>query len=112
MQTVNALTFRQKFGEIIDRVVKSGNPVVIERQNEPLAIIYPYEEKQKAIEAEERKERFEKVEKMLMKWRKKWGSNKDGFETMTSTEFIRKMRDERYGKKWWKTRTHYWDEKS
>lgn len=107
MQTVNALTFRHKFGEIIDRVVKSGNPVVIERQNEPLAILFPYDVKKEEMDEMDRKRRFEKVEKLLTKWRKKWGSSKDAFGGMTSTEFIRKMRDERYGKKWWKTRTHY-----
>lgn len=109
MQNIKALTFRQKFGEIIDKVVSTGDPIIIERQNKPLAVLYPYEEKREEIQAEERKRRFEKAEKMLREWRKKWGSNKDGFDGMTSTEFIRKMRDERYGEKWRKTRTHYWE---
>jgi prevent-host-death family protein len=109
MDTVSALTFRQKFGEILDMVNKSGSPLVIERQNQPIAVLYPYKEKRDEIQAEERKARFQKAEKMIADWRKKWGSGGKAFGGMTSTEFIRKMRDERYGKKWWKTRTHYWD---
>lgn len=107
MQTINALTFRQKFGETIDRVVSSGLPVVIERQNEPLAVLYPYDVKREELEKTDRKNKFEKVETLLATWKKKWGSSKDAFAGITSTEFIRKMRDERYGKKWLKTRTHY-----
>lgn len=107
MQMINALTFRKKFGEIIDRVVSSGLPIVIERQNEPMAILYPYDVKKEEMEEMDRKRRFEKLEKLLTIWRKKWGSSKNAFGGITSTEFIRKMRDERYGRKWLKTRTHY-----
>lgn len=111
MDNINALTFRKKFGEIIDKVVKTGQPIVIERQNEPVVVMYPFEKKKEEIEEKKRADRLEKASKMLETWRKTWGSNKNGFGGLSSTEFIRKMRDERYGKKWLKTHTHYWNEK-
>ena len=112
MDTINALTFRKKFGEILDKVVKSGQPIIVERQNKPTAVLYPYDMKKEEIEEKKRADRMEKASKMLEAWRNTWGSNKNGFGGLSSTEFIRKMRDERYGKKWLKTRTHYWNDKS
>ncbi len=111
MNTVSALTFRQKFGEIIDRVIATGEPMIVERQNEPVVVMYPFEEKKREIEEKKHADRLERVSKMLENWRKTWGSNKNGFGGLSSTEFIRKMRDERYGKKWLKTHTHYRNEK-
>ena len=106
MQTVNALTFRQKFGEIIDRVVATGKPVVVERQNKPVVVMYPYDLKKKEIEEINLQERKKEVMELLAEWRKKWGSKK-GWGEKSSTEIIREMRDNRYGKRWWKTRTNY-----
>lgn len=106
MDTVNALTFRQKFGEIIDRVVATGKPVVVQRQNKPVVVMYPYEMKREELEKINLKERKENVLALLDEWREKWGSKKL-WGDKSSTEIIREMRDNRYGKRWWKTRTNY-----
>lgn len=105
MKTVNALTFRQKFGKIIDQVVESGNPVVIERQNEPLVVLYPYEKKKSDLENLAREERKKRLREMLDQWTRKWGKKVSGEKD--TTEMIRDMRDNRYGKRWWKTRSNY-----
>ena len=106
--TINALTFRQKFGEILDKVSKTGEPIVIERQNKPLVVLYPYAEKKAVIENKEKEKRMEKAAKMMDEWRER---NAKYFKGIDTTALIRKARDERYGKKWLKTRTHYWDDK-
>lgn len=107
MDTINALTFRQKFGEILDKVSKTGEPIVIERQNKPTAVLYPYEEKRGELEEKKREDRLEKASKMMDEWRER---NAKYFKGIDTTALIRKARDERYGKKWLKTRTHYWND--
>lgn len=104
MNTVNALTFRQKFGKIIDQVVASGNPVVIERQNEPLVVLYPFEKKKEEIQKDEERLRREKASKMIDEWREKYGKKLKGVDT---TALIRKFRDERYGEKFLRTGSNY-----
>lgn len=108
MNTINALAFRQKFGETIDKVVKTGEPIVVERQNKPLVVLYPYEKKGEELITNEERKRREKAAKMMDQWRER---NAKYFKGVDTTALIRKARDERYGKKWLKTKTHYWDVK-
>ena len=44
MRTVSALTFRRKFGRVLDEVVKKREPVTITRANQPLAVLVPAED--------------------------------------------------------------------
>lgn len=106
MNTVNALTFRQKFGEIIDKVVTTGKPIVVERQNKPVAVLYPFEEKRQELNSLAEQEKHKHILDILANWRKRWGSElvKTG---KTSTQILREMRENRYGKRWWKTRSNY-----
>jgi len=105
MDTVNALTFRQKFGEILDKVVSSGQPIVVERQNKPVVVMYPYEEKKAELEKLVGEERKKQLRKMLDEWTRKWGKSIPGEKT--TTDMIRETRDNRFGKRWWKTRSNY-----
>lgn len=104
MNTINALTFRQKFGEMLDEVVKTGNPLVVERQNKPLVVMYPYEEKKNDLSEIEHRKKRERAGKMIDEWRKR---NAKYFKGFDSTKFIRKFRDERYGLRYLKTGSNY-----
>ena len=95
LQSINALTLRQKFGEVIDRVVRTGQPIIIERQNKPLVVLYPYAEKKEEIERKAQDTHNASTMTRLFSLRKQWGKGK---KQEDSTVLIRRMRDERYGK--------------
>ena len=95
LQSINALTLRQKFGEVLDRVVKTGQPIIIERQNKPLVVLYPYTEKKEEIERKTKDAHVKETMKRLFALRKEWGKGK---KQEDSTVLIRRMRDTRYGK--------------
>lgn len=104
MQTVTALEFRKKFGEILD-LINHNETVLITRQNIPLGIIYPFKNKRPEIEEEKRKEAAKKLIQELREWRKKWGKRQKGEKD--SVALIREMRENRYGKRYFVTGSHY-----
>ncbi len=41
MNTVPALEFRRRFGEVLDEVVRTRQPITITRANKPLVVLVP-----------------------------------------------------------------------
>ena len=91
MKSINALTFRKKFGQIIDEVSKSKNPVIIKRANKSLVVLMSYEQYQKQNNFQKRRQRLEVISNKINLWRKQFGGTKNE----DSTTIIRKMRDNR-----------------
>lgn len=103
MQTITALDFRKKFGETLDLVQLKKQIILVERQNIPVGVFYPYEQKQRDVEKEEATKKSEKIINGFRSLSAKIG--KTGAED--STKLIRKMRDNRYGKTYFKKHSHY-----
>ena len=104
MQTISALQFRQNFGSVLDQAVVNG-PMLVKRQNVPIVIIYPYKERGRDILTLEAEEPKDNLAARMDAWREKYGQPQKGVKD--SVTLIREMRDNRYGKKWLKTGTHY-----
>ncbi len=54
MKTINALTFRKKFGSTLDDVHDKKTHIIISRANRPLAVIIPLEDYKELKEEKER----------------------------------------------------------
>lgn len=103
MKKINALDFRKKFGQTLDLVQIQKQTLLVERQNIPVGVFYPYDDKKNEVEKEKAAEKAERIIKGFREWQAKWG--KTGGED--STKLIRRMRDTRYGKAYFKKHTHY-----
>lgn len=44
MKIINALSFRQKFGSVLDEVVRERQPVTVTRGGRPLVVLVPAED--------------------------------------------------------------------
>jgi len=91
--TVNALTLRKKFGEIIDMASISGNSVIIERMQKPIAVLVSYQDYLRvftnASERRHREEGYQLLQEVRVEYGKKKESSND------STTIIRAMRNNR-----------------
>ncbi len=94
MKTINALTFRKKFGSTLDDVHNKKAHIIISRANKPLAVIIPYEDykEQKEERERERERRLRLAASKINKWRSRHAQQLKG---LNSVEIIRKMRAER-----------------
>ncbi len=92
MKTINALTFRKKFGSTLDEVHNKKTCIIISRANKPLAVIIPYEDYKEQKEERARERRLRLAASKINKWRKKHAQQLKG---LNSVEIIRKMRAER-----------------
>lgn len=65
MHTVNALKLRQNLGRILDRLKRTGEPVLLERGGSPIGVIIPVDEYQKRfVDVEADAKRRELVERI------------------------------------------------
>ena len=92
MRTINALTFRKKFGSTLDEVHKKKIHVIISRANRPLAVIIPFEDYKNLKEENKRERRLRLAASKIDQWRKKHIRQVKG---VNSAEVIRQMREER-----------------
>ncbi len=92
MKTINALTFRKKFGSTLDEVHKKKTHVVISRANRPLAVIIPFEDYKDLKEENERERRLRVAASKIDQWRKK---HIQQFKDINSVEILRQIREER-----------------
>lgn len=71
MQKTNALKLRQNLGGIIDRLRKSGEPILVEKGRQPVAVLISLEDYQKRfvdVAADlKRRELVEKIRKAGIK---------------------------------------------
>jgi prevent-host-death family protein len=92
MKTINALTFRKKFGSTLDDVHNKKTHIIISRANRPLAVIIPFEDYKELKEEKEREKRLRLAASRIDQWRKKHIKQLKG---LNSVEIIRQVRDER-----------------
>jgi len=92
MKTINALTFRKKFGSTLDEVHKEKVHVIISRANRPLAVIIPFEDYKDLKEENERERRLRVAASKIDQWRKK---HIQQFKDINSVEILRQIREER-----------------
>lgn len=65
MQKTNALQLRQSLGKVINRLLKTGEPILLEKDRKPVAVIISLEEYQKRfVDYEADKKREEMVERI------------------------------------------------
>lgn len=86
--------------------MEKDNIVLIKRQNKPIGILYPYGYKKTESTQQDTEEKKRRVFFLLEQWQKKWGSKKYPGERNT-TAMIREMRDNRFGKRFFKKKTNY-----
>jgi len=91
VKTINALTFRKKFGSTLDEVDKKKTHVIISRANRPLAVIIPFEDYKNLKEENEREKRLRLAASKIDQWRKKHIRQVDN---LNSVKIIRQMREE------------------
>ena len=92
MKTINALTFRKKFGSTLDEVHNKKTHIIISRANRPLVVIIPFEDYKEQKEEKERERRLRLAASKIDQWRKKHIKQLKG---LNSVEIIRQMREER-----------------
>lgn len=92
--TVTAIQMRRKFGSIIDRVLK-GEHITVTRGHQALVTLIPAQEHEAQCKATSRVQKLEEALESLEEWRKKNPQRAKKLSQFNSTEFIRKMRDER-----------------
>ncbi len=92
MKTINALTFRKKFGSTLDDVHNKKRHIIISRANRPLAVIIPFDDYQELKEEKEREKRLRLAASRIDQWRKKHIKQLKG---INSAEIIRQVREER-----------------
>ncbi len=92
MKTINALTFRKKFGSTLDDVHNKKRHIIISRANRPLAVIIPFEDYKELKEEKERERRLRLAASRIDQWRKKHIKQLKG---INSAEIIRQVREER-----------------
>ena len=92
MKTINALTFRKKFGSTLDEVHNKKTHIIISRANRPLAVIIPFDDYKELKEEKDRERRLRLAASKIDQWRKKHIKELKG---LNSVEIIRQMREER-----------------
>ncbi len=84
MKTVSALELRQTFGKVLGQMKRSCEPLIIEKNSEPVAVLIPYEEfKRRFVDRISEGERDALVARF---------SNESFSVTENSTEILRQVR--------------------
>ena len=71
MKTVSALTFRKKFGAILDEVAKGKEPIAITRANRPLVVMEPHAAYEARTGQEDRRKRLLEASRRIDEWAKR-----------------------------------------
>ena len=86
MHQVNALTIRNRLGEVLDKLEADGKPILISKGRKVRAVLVSLEDFQKRfvdVQAEERKQRFLRKVRAL---------RDEKVEDLNSVEFLRNLR--------------------
>ncbi len=92
METVSALAFRKNFGKVLDKVAKEKQAIIVERMNQPLVVMEPYETYMAQQTDSSRKARILRASEKIEEWAKR---NAPYLKGIKAVETIRKMRDSR-----------------
>ena len=90
MRSITAIQIRQKFGQIIDRIVKTREPVTISRANKPLVVILPYDQYAPFQASVERRERLQRASQAMDAWAER---NAKALKGLDAVSLIREQRD-------------------
>jgi len=91
-RVVSATQARIHFGELMRRVMETGEPTVVERAGEPVVAIIPLDEYERFLEAQKQQVDWkELVARARAQIRSELGER----EMMPPEELIRQMREER-----------------
>ncbi len=65
METVNALQLRQSLGRVLERLAKTGRPILLEKDRKPAAVIISLEDyRTRFVDVEADRRRIETVERI------------------------------------------------
>ena len=65
METVNALQLRQSLGRVLQRLAKTGRPILLEKDRKPAAVIISLEDyRTRFVDIEADRQRVETVERI------------------------------------------------
>lgn len=90
MKIINALSFRQKFGSVLDEVVRDREPITITRAGKPLVVLVPAEGYDQRGAA--RRHRLGRAVERLEAWR---AAHPGGLGDADPVELLRRDRDDR-----------------
>ena len=82
MKTVNALKLRQQLGTVLKSLETSGQPVLIERNSKPAAVLISLEDYQKRFVDREADEKRKRMVETLMKTRLKLPEGKSTLDLL------------------------------
>lgn len=80
MKQVPALTFRRRFGKVIDDVVRTGQPVTVTRANKALVVIVPADQYGQGPGASVRESRLRRASERLAEWRARHADRLKGLD--------------------------------
>lgn len=93
MKTVSALTFRRRFGSVLDDVVKRRQPVTVTRANRPLVVLVPAADYEGSAGASAgRAGRLRLAAERLAEWRER---HADRLKTIDTVALVRASRASR-----------------
>ena len=92
METISALAFRKNFGRVLDKVVKGKQAIIVERMNEPLVVMEPYETYMAQQTDSSRKTKILRAAEKIEEWAKQ---NTPRLKGIKAVEAVRKLRNER-----------------
>jgi prevent-host-death family protein len=92
MQTLTTMDLRKNMGEILDKIVKNNEPVMISRANKPLAVILSISEYEEKVHKKNRIQRLETISGAMDDWRKR---NRKATSRVNVVKAVREGRDSR-----------------
>ena len=92
MQTLTTMDLRKNMGEILDKVAKNNEPVMISRANKPLAVILSIAEYEEKVQKKNRIQRLETISGAMDAWRER---NRKATAKVDAVQAVREGRDAR-----------------
>ena len=89
MRSISAIQIRKKFGQVIDSIVKTREPVTISRANKPLVVILPYDQYAPYQASQERRERLRIISENMDAWAK---HHAEALKGIDAVQAIRELR--------------------
>ncbi len=83
MKTVNALKLRQQLGSVLKALESSGQPILIERNSKPAAVLISLEDYQKRFVDREADQKRKEMVAILLKTRLKLPAGKSTLDLLS-----------------------------
>jgi len=92
MKTITAMTFRKKFGSVLNGVVRHNAPVAVSRGDHPMVVVVPYATYQEIAPESDRLHKLSSAFEQLDAWRRGPGQKLKGFKPVDAIRAIREGR--------------------